>query len=252
MGAARRGEKQSGRARRRIRIERPCGSRRLAGLRVGQSEASARGPRTLGPAAPPRAVVCGVGAAARAEPQHSPGGGGGAASVSPGRPPSAMSVNTDELRHQVMINQFVLAAGCAADQAQQLLQAAHWQFETALSTFFQESNIPNSHHHPQMVSVPQGREGGARCGRVAVSRAGDSHVAGERRAANVNKEPKCLPGKSAPRPAQARPTLGPASRLLDRGLRPFAGRCALGVRALVLGRWGWKEGKTAPSRMLRF
>lgn len=40
-----------------------------------------------------------------------------------------MSVNTDELRHQVMINQFVLAAGCAADQAKQLLQAAHWQFE---------------------------------------------------------------------------------------------------------------------------
>lgn len=61
-----------------------------------------------------------------------------------------MSVNTDELRHQVMINQFVLAAGCAADQAKQLLQAAHWQFETALSTFFQETNIPNSHHHHQM------------------------------------------------------------------------------------------------------
>lgn len=38
-------------------------------------------------------------------------------------------MNTDELRHQVMINQFVLAAGCAADQAKQLLQAAHWQFE---------------------------------------------------------------------------------------------------------------------------
>ncbi|XP_045381698.1 UBA-like domain-containing protein 2 isoform X1 [Lemur catta] len=61
-----------------------------------------------------------------------------------------MSVNTDELRHQVMINQFVLTAGCAADQAKQLLQAAHWQFETALSTFFQETNIPNSHHHHQM------------------------------------------------------------------------------------------------------
>lgn len=40
-----------------------------------------------------------------------------------------MSVNMDELRHQVMINQFVLTAGCAADQAKQLLQAAHWQFE---------------------------------------------------------------------------------------------------------------------------
>ncbi|XP_040312708.1 UBA-like domain-containing protein 2 [Herpailurus yagouaroundi] len=39
---------------------------------------------------------------------------------------------------------------CAADQAKQLLQAAHWQFETALSTFFQETNIPNGHHHHQM------------------------------------------------------------------------------------------------------
>ncbi|KAL8163180.1 UNVERIFIED_CONTAM: hypothetical protein K2H54_013588 [Gekko kuhli] len=61
-----------------------------------------------------------------------------------------MSVNMEELRHQVMINQFVLAAGCAADQAKQLLQAAHWQFETALSAFFQETNIPSTHHHHQM------------------------------------------------------------------------------------------------------
>lgn len=38
----------------------------------------------------------------------------------------------DELRHQVMINQFVLTAGCAADQAKQLLQASHWQFEVCL------------------------------------------------------------------------------------------------------------------------
>ncbi|XP_031455079.1 UBA-like domain-containing protein 2 [Phasianus colchicus] len=35
-----------------------------------------------------------------------------------------MSVNMEELRHQVMINQFVLAAGCAADQAKQLLQTS--------------------------------------------------------------------------------------------------------------------------------
>uniref|UniRef100_A0A4W2F8V9 UBA like domain containing 2 n=3 Tax=Bos TaxID=9903 RepID=A0A4W2F8V9_BOBOX len=69
-------------------------------------------------------------------------------------PAGAMSVNMDELRHQVMINQFVLAAGCAADQAKQLLQAAHWQFETALSTFFQETNIPNGHHHHQMMCTP--------------------------------------------------------------------------------------------------
>uniref|UniRef100_A0A8I6AE11 UBA-like domain-containing protein n=1 Tax=Rattus norvegicus TaxID=10116 RepID=A0A8I6AE11_RAT len=59
-----------------------------------------------------------------------------------------------ELRHDVMIHQFVLAVGCVADQAQQLLQAAHWQFQTALSTFFQESNIPNSHHHPQLMCTP--------------------------------------------------------------------------------------------------
>ncbi|XP_066560896.1 UBA-like domain-containing protein 2 [Amia ocellicauda] len=64
-----------------------------------------------------------------------------------------MSMNMDELRHQVMINQFVLTAGCAADQAKQLLQAAHWQFETALSSFFQEANVP-SHHH-QMMCTPR-------------------------------------------------------------------------------------------------
>lgn len=45
-----------------------------------------------------------------------------------------MSVNMDELKHQVMINQFVLTAGCAADQAKQLLQAAHWQFEVRRET----------------------------------------------------------------------------------------------------------------------
>lgn len=67
---------------------------------------------------------------------------------------SGMSVNMEELRHQVMINQFVLAAGCAADQAKQLLQGAHWQFETALSTFFQESNIPSAQHHPHMMCTP--------------------------------------------------------------------------------------------------
>ncbi|XP_039284919.1 UBA-like domain-containing protein 2 isoform X2 [Nilaparvata lugens] len=48
----------------------------------------------------------------------------------------------DSLREQVMINQFVLAAGCAREQAKQLLQSAHWQFETALSIFFQEAALP--------------------------------------------------------------------------------------------------------------
>ncbi|XP_061456248.1 UBA-like domain-containing protein 1 isoform X3 [Rhineura floridana] len=61
---------------------------------------------------------------------------------------------SDELKRQVMINQFVVAAGCAADQAQQLLQAAHWQYETALSAFFQESSLPYSHPHHQMMCTP--------------------------------------------------------------------------------------------------
>ncbi|XP_066496916.1 UBA-like domain-containing protein 1 [Tiliqua scincoides] len=61
---------------------------------------------------------------------------------------------SDELKQQLMINQFVVAAGCAADQARQLLQAAHWQYETALSAFFQESSIPYGHPHHQMMCTP--------------------------------------------------------------------------------------------------
>ncbi|KAK3931775.1 UBA-like domain-containing protein 2 [Frankliniella fusca] len=54
----------------------------------------------------------------------------------------------DSLREQVMINQFVLAAGCAKEQAKQLLQAAHWQFETALSIFFEEATVPPCSTNP--------------------------------------------------------------------------------------------------------
>ncbi|XP_062527182.1 UBA-like domain-containing protein 1 isoform X1 [Bombyx mori] len=64
------------------------------------------------------------------------------------------------LREQVMINQFVLAAGCAQEQAKQLLQAAHWQFETALSIFFQDMAIPAgangiaAPHYGQQLMTP--------------------------------------------------------------------------------------------------
>ncbi|XP_023946139.1 UBA-like domain-containing protein 1 [Bicyclus anynana] len=66
----------------------------------------------------------------------------------------------DSLREQVMINQFVSVAGCAREQAKQLLQAAHWQFETALSIFFQEVAIPSgangiaAPHYPQQLMTP--------------------------------------------------------------------------------------------------
>ena len=38
----------------------------------------------------------------------------------------------ENLREQVMINQFVMAAGCTRDQAVQILQAAQWQFEVSI------------------------------------------------------------------------------------------------------------------------
>ncbi|XP_057665143.1 UBA-like domain-containing protein 2-A [Diorhabda carinulata] len=61
------------------------------------------------------------------------------------------------LREQVMINQFVVAAGCAHDQAKQILQSAHWQFETALSIFFQDAALPScppgaSTHFGQVIT----------------------------------------------------------------------------------------------------
>lgn len=61
-------------------------------------------------------------------------------------------VEMDALKEQAMINQFVMAAGCARDQAKQLLQAAHWQFETALSLFFQEAAIPSHNQHNALVT----------------------------------------------------------------------------------------------------
>jgi len=48
------------------------------------------------------------------------------------------------LREQVMINQFVLAAGCSRDQAATILTQASWQFQTALSIYFQEAVIPKN------------------------------------------------------------------------------------------------------------
>ena len=41
------------------------------------------------------------------------------------------------LREQVMINQFVLAAGCSRDQAATILTQASWQFQVL--SFFQET-----------------------------------------------------------------------------------------------------------------
>lgn len=53
-------------------------------------------------------------------------------------------MDNNGLREQVMINQFVLAAGCPREQAAQILTQAGWQFQTALSIYFQEAAIPKN------------------------------------------------------------------------------------------------------------
>lgn len=53
-------------------------------------------------------------------------------------------MDNNGLREQVMINQFVLAAGCSRDQAAAFLTQANWQFQTALSIYFQEAAIPRN------------------------------------------------------------------------------------------------------------
>lgn len=65
----------------------------------------------------------------------------------------------DALREQVMINQFVLAAGCAREQAKQLLQAAHWQFEVRK----QDGRPEREKERGVYVSAEwaRGRDGGA-------------------------------------------------------------------------------------------
>ncbi|XP_002130954.1 UBA-like domain-containing protein 2-B [Ciona intestinalis] len=53
------------------------------------------------------------------------------------------------LKHEVMVNQFVLAAGCLSHEAREHLKSTHWHFEAALSRYFQESGIPQQHNqHP--------------------------------------------------------------------------------------------------------
>ena len=44
----------------------------------------------------------------------------------------AMEVNTDALRKQVMVSQFVNAVGCSPDEATQMLISARWQLEVQL------------------------------------------------------------------------------------------------------------------------
>jgi len=63
-----------------------------------------------------------------------------------------MIENTETLKQQVMVSHFTNATGCSIDQARQLLQTSRWEFETALSLFFQEVSVhqgtPHHQRHP--------------------------------------------------------------------------------------------------------
>ncbi|TRY68336.1 hypothetical protein TCAL_01403 [Tigriopus californicus] len=48
----------------------------------------------------------------------------------------------DQLREQTMINQFIYAAGCDRCTAEKCLIQSNWQFQMALSYYFQEATIP--------------------------------------------------------------------------------------------------------------
>ena len=45
------------------------------------------------------------------------------------------SFKMENLREQVMINQFMYIAGCRAEQAEHFLRATKWHFEVSLFTF---------------------------------------------------------------------------------------------------------------------
>lgn len=48
---------------------------------------------------------------------------------------------------EVMINQFAMVANCNHEQAKQLLQVNNWQFQKALSVYFQETSSSPSPYH---------------------------------------------------------------------------------------------------------
>lgn len=52
--------------------------------------------------------------------------------------------NMDNLREGVMINQFVVIAGCHAEQARQFLTAAKWHFEASISARFFKTNVDHA------------------------------------------------------------------------------------------------------------
>jgi hypothetical protein len=60
--------------------------------------------------------------------------------------------NSDLLKQHVLINHFTNATGCNNEQAAQLLTQCAWNFEMALSLFFQETTIAGQHSSCQGIN----------------------------------------------------------------------------------------------------
>jgi hypothetical protein len=54
---------------------------------------------------------------------------------------SANNTNTLALKQQVMLNQFISITGCSYEQSRHLLASSNWQYQTALSIFFDDFSI---------------------------------------------------------------------------------------------------------------
>merc|ERR1712048_1125906 len=70
-----------------------------------------------------------------------------------GRETNKMDGEQLGLRETVMLNQFINVTGCSQDQAKQLLLAGQWNFEVALSIYFQEvavtaGGVPQKNNAP--------------------------------------------------------------------------------------------------------
>ena len=62
-------------------------------------------------------------------------------------------MDNNGLREQVMINQFVLAAGCSRDQAAAILTQANWQFQVCILIFRDVDNFCRS--FAKVVIIPR-------------------------------------------------------------------------------------------------
>lgn len=60
--------------------------------------------------------------------------------------PSKSEINSNTnsnltLKQQAMLNQFISIAGCSYEQAKSLLASSNWQYQSALSVFFDDYSI---------------------------------------------------------------------------------------------------------------